>query len=228
MGKFVTRLIVVCNVDGAKSANGKIRYALFVKPSQVNQLVQSLNQYTHGYDHRERSQPRRRNQRKSKEGYLCVVFVCVVWEVHRPTIADNGDPVAVSLSGLHRSATSAYSKEIPGKLLACCVSVWNASARRSRIILKGTWLTAQTVIGELSGLFIGIRAPRGYPDCLKTVPVVSVSNSYQRIFGYSNYPPRLSKHASLWYTMYVKWFCVVNVLHCGYRLHVHVSMLPST
>ena len=50
MGKFVTRLIVVCNVDGAKSANGKIRYALFVKPSQVNQLVQSLNQYTHGYD----------------------------------------------------------------------------------------------------------------------------------------------------------------------------------
>ena len=44
MGKFVTRLIVVCNVDGAKSANGKIRYALFVKPSQVNQLVQSLNQ----------------------------------------------------------------------------------------------------------------------------------------------------------------------------------------
>ena len=23
------------------------------------------------------------------------------------------------------------------------------------------------------------------------------------------------KHASLWYTMYVKWFCVVNVLHCG-------------
>ena len=60
-----------------------------------------------------------------------------------------------------------------------------------QIILKGTWLTAQTVIGELSGLFIGIRAPRGYPDCLKTVPAVSVSNSYQRIFGYSNYPPRL-------------------------------------
>ena len=23
------------------------------------------------------------------------------------------------------------------------------------------------------------------------------------------------KYASLWYTMYVKWFCVVNVLHCG-------------
>ena len=139
-------------------------------------------------------QPRRRTQRKSKEGYLCAVFVCVVWEVHRPTIADNGDPVAVSLCGLHRPATSAHSKEIPGKLLACCVSVWNASARRSRIILKGTWLTAQTVIGELSGLFIGIRAPRGYPDCLKTVPAVSVSNSYQRIFGYSNYPPRLSCH----------------------------------
>ena len=90
-------------------------------------------------------QPRRRTQRKSKEGYLCAVFVCVVWEVHRPTIADNGDLVAVSLCGLHRPATSAYSKEIPGKLLACCVSVWNASARRSRIILKGTWLTAQTV-----------------------------------------------------------------------------------
>ena len=140
-------------------------------------------------------QPRRRTQRKSKEGYLCAVFVCVVWEVHRPTIADNGDPVAVSLCGLHRPATSAYSKEIPGKLLACCVSVWNASARRSRIILKGTWLTAQTVIGELSGLFIGIRAPRGYPDCLKTVPAVSVSNSYQRIFGYSNYPPRLNHDA---------------------------------
>ena len=50
MGKFVTRLIVVCNVDGDKSANGKIRYALFVKASQVNQLIQSLNQYTHGYD----------------------------------------------------------------------------------------------------------------------------------------------------------------------------------
>ena len=137
-------------------------------------------------------QPRRHTQRKSKEGYLCAVFVCVVWVVHRPTIADNGDPVAVSLCGLHRPAMSAYSKEIPGKLLACCVSVWNASARRSRIILKGTWLTAQTVIGELSGLFIGIRTPRGYPDCLKTVPAVSVSNSYQRIFGYSNYPPRLS------------------------------------
>ena len=118
----------------------------------------------------------------------------MVWEVHRPTIADNGDPVAVSLCGLHRPATSAYSKEIPGKLLACCVSVWNASARRLRIILKGTWLTAQTVIGELSGLFIGIRAPRGYPDCLKTVPAVSVSNSYQWIFGYSNYLPRLTVH----------------------------------
>ena len=142
-------------------------------------------------------QPRRRTQRKSKEGYLCAVFVCVVWEVHRPTIADNGDPVAVSLCGLHGPATSAYSKEIPGKLLACCVSVWNASARRSRIILKGTWLTAQTIIGELSGLFIGIRAPRGYPDCLKTVPAVSVSNSYQRIFGYSNYPPRLNHHHHL-------------------------------
>ena len=141
-------------------------------------------------------QPHRRTQRKSKEGYLCAVFVCVVWEVHRPTIADNGDPFAVSLCGLHRPATSAYSKEIPGKLLARCVSVWNASARRSRIILKGTWLTAQTVIGELSGLFIGIRAPRGYPDCLKTVPAVSVSNSYQRIFGYSNYPPRLTCHPS--------------------------------
>ena len=139
-------------------------------------------------------QPRRRTQRKSKEGYLCAVFVCVVWEVHRPTIADNGDPVAVSLCGLHRPATSVYSKEIPGKLLACCVSLWNASARRSRIILKGTWLTAQTVIGELSGLFIGIRAPRRYPDCLKTVPAVSVSNSYQRIFGYLNYPPRLTVH----------------------------------
>ena len=68
-------------------------------------------------------QPRRRTQRKSKEGYLCAVFVCVVWEVHCPTIADNGDPVAVSLCGLHRPATSAYSKEIPGKLLARCVSV---------------------------------------------------------------------------------------------------------
>ena len=68
-------------------------------------------------------QSRRRTQRKSKEGYLCAVFVCVVWEVHRPTIADNGDPVAVSLCGLHRPATSAYSKEITGKLLACCVSV---------------------------------------------------------------------------------------------------------
>ena len=118
---------------------------------------------------------------------MCVLLhAAQVWEVHRPTIADNGDPVAVSLCGLHRPATSAYSKEIPGKLLACCVSVRNASARRSRIILKGTWLTAQTVIGELSGLFIGIRAPRGYPDCLKTVPAVSVSNSYQRIFGYSD------------------------------------------
>ena len=150
-------------------------------------------------------QPRRRTQRKSKEGYLCAIFVCVVWEVHRPTIADNGDPVAVSLCGLHRPATSAYSKEIPGKLLARCVSVWNASARRSRIILKWTWLTAQTVIGELSGLFIGIRAPRGYPDCLKTVPAVSVSNSYQRIFGYSNYPPRLNVH-----------------------VHVHVLSVPTS
>ena len=101
MGKFVTRLIVVCNVDGAKSANGKIRYALFVKPSQVNQLVQSLNQLMGTI------QPRRHTQRKSKEGYLCAVFVCVVWGVHRPTIADNGDPVAVSLCGLHRPATSA-------------------------------------------------------------------------------------------------------------------------
>ena len=45
-------------------------------------------------------QPRRRTQRKSKEGYLCAVFVCVVWEVHRPTIADNGDPVAVSCIGV--------------------------------------------------------------------------------------------------------------------------------
>ena len=188
MGKFVTRLIVVCNVDGAKSANGKIRYALFVKPSQVMSCHVMSTNWSNAWTsiHMGTIQPRRRTQRKSKECYLCAVFVCVVWEVHHPTIADNGDPVAVSLCGLHRPATSAYSKEIPGKLLACCVSVWNASARRSRIILKGTWLTAQTVIGELSGLFIGIRAPCGYPDCLKTVPVVSVSNSYQRIFGYSD------------------------------------------
>ena len=173
-------------------------------------------------------QPRRRTQRKSKEGYLCAVFVCVVWEVHRPTIADNGDPVAVSLCGLHRPATSAYSKEIPGKLLACCVSVWNASARRSRIILKGTWLTAQTVIGELSGLFIGIRAPRGYLDCLKTVPAVSVSNSYQRIFGYSNYPPRLTAHVVPFNTAVVivwKRTCELNTALIVYRGVVIAQLL---
>ena len=115
----------------AKSANGKIRYALFVKPSQakssqvkpsqVNQLIQSLNHvpvYTWARSSHVgvlKGNPRR--------VYLCAVFVCVVWEVHRPTITDNGDPVAVSLCGLHRPATSAYSKEIPGKLLACCVRV---------------------------------------------------------------------------------------------------------
>ena len=181
MWKFVTRLIVVCNVDGAKSANGKIRYALFVKPSQVNQLVQSLKPvYTWVQSSHVgvlKGNPRR---------VTCVRYL-FVWcgKCIAQQLPIMGTPVAVSLCGLHRPATS-------GKLLTCCVSVWKASARRSRIILKATWLTAQTVIGELSGLFIGIRAPRGYPDCLKTVPAVSVSNSYQRIFGYSNYPPRLS------------------------------------
>ena len=146
-----------------KSANGKIRSALFVKPSQVKSTNWS-NPWTS--IHMGTIQPRRRTQRKSKEGYLCAVFVCVVWEVHRPTIADNGDPVAVSLCGLHRPATSAYSKEIPGKLLACCVSVWNASARRSRIILKRDlvnctnrhWRTIRVIYrcprpSRISGLF---------------------------------------------------------------------------
>ena len=145
MGKFVTRLIVVCNVDGAKSANGKIRYALFVKPSQVNQLVQSLNQYTYTWVQSSHVGVLKGNPRK----VACMLCECV--KCIRQTIADN---------------------------------------------IKR--LTAQTVIGELSGLFIGIRAPRGYPDCLKTVSAVSVSNSYQRIFGYSNYPPRLSQELALW------------------------------
>ena len=190
MGKFVTRLIVVCNVDGAKSANGKIRYALFAKPSQVNQLVQSF-------------EPVYTWVRSSHVGVLkwkwprrvtCVRYLfCVVWEVHRPNqlpiMGTRLRSVSVVYTGQLRRRTQRKSQE------SCLHVVWVceiASARRSRIILKGTWLTAQTVIGELSGLFIGIRAPRGYPDCLKTVPAVSVSNSYQRIFGYSNYPPRLS------------------------------------
>ena len=71
MGKFVTRLIVVCNVDGVKSANGKIRYALFVKPSQVNQLDQSLNQYTHGYN------PATSAYSKEIQGGLLVCGICL-------------------------------------------------------------------------------------------------------------------------------------------------------
>ena len=130
MGKFVTRLIVVCNVDGAKSANGKIRYALFVKPSQVNQF---LNQYTHGYKSSHvgvlKGNPRR---------VTCVrYFVCVGVGSASPNncrlMGTRLRSVSVVYTGQLRSA---YSKEIPGKLLACCVSVWNASARRSRIILK--------------------------------------------------------------------------------------------
>ena len=73
MGKFVTRLIVVCNVDGAKSANGKIVYALFVKPSQVKSTnkVQSLNQYTHGYD------PATSAYSKEIQGGLLVCGICL-------------------------------------------------------------------------------------------------------------------------------------------------------
>ena len=162
----------------------------FVTRYLSSQLVQSLNQYTHGYD-----QPVYTWVRSSHVGLLkgnpmrvtCVRYLfvwcgkCIAQQL--PIMGTRLRSVSVVYTGqLH--CTSAYSKEIPGKLLACC-----------GIILKGTWLTAQTVIGELSGLFIGIRAPRGYPDCLKTVPAVSVSNSYmyQRIFGYSNYPPRLNQ-----------------------------------
>ena len=179
MGKFVTRLIVVCNVDGAKSAKSSQPIGPILEP--VYTWVQSSHIGV-----------LKGNSRR----VTCVQYL-FVWCGKRiaqqlPIMGTRLRSVSVVYTG--RPATSAYSKEILGKLLARCVSVWNASARRSRIILKGTWLTAQTVIRELSGLFIGIRAPRGYPDCLKTVPAVSVSNSYQRIFGYSNYPPRLSWH----------------------------------
>ena len=147
-------------------------------------------------------QPRRRTQRKSKEGYLCAVFVCVLWEVHRPTFADNGDPVAVSLCGLHRPATSAYSKEIPGKLLACCVSVWNASARRSRINIKRDlvnctnrhWRTIR-VIYTCIHVHVGIRTPRGYPDCLKTA-----TNGYSDI---RTIRPGLACTSTLYIYMYM-------------------------
>ena len=136
-------------------------------------------------------QPRRRTQRKSKEGYLCAVFVCVVCGISdiAQQLTDYGDPVAVSLCGLHMASyTSAYSKEIPGKLLACCVSVWNASARRSRIILKGTWLTASNRLEHPGYLYI-LAPIRLSGVILKTVPAVYVS-CYQHS-DMTNYPPPL-------------------------------------
>ena len=160
MGKFVTRLIVVCNVDGAKSANGKIRYALFVKPSQVNQLVQSLNQYPRIWVRSSHVGVLKGNPRR----VTCVRYLfvwcgkCIAQQL--PIMGTRLRSVSVVYTG---ASYVGVLKGNPRKVacMACCVSVWNASARRSRIILKGT-------IGELSGLFIGIRAPRGYPDCLKT------------------------------------------------------------
>ena len=183
MGKFVTRLIVVCNVDGAKSANGKIRYALFVKPSQVNQLVQSLNQYTQWVRSSHIGVLKGNTRRVTCVQYLFVWCAkCIAQQL--PIMGTRLRSVSVVYTGQLRRHTQRNSQE---SCLHVVVSVWNASARRSRIILKGTWLTAQTVIGELSGLFIDIRAPRGYPDCLKNYPrfLLATATLYQRIFELS-------------------------------------------
>ena len=123
MGKFVTRLIVVCNVDGAKSANGKIclRAICQAKSSQTN-WSQSLNQYTHGYDSSHvgvlKGNPRR--------GYLCAVFVlCGVGKCIAQQLPIMGGPRlrSVLCGPTHASYVGVLKGKSQESLLACCVSV---------------------------------------------------------------------------------------------------------
>ena len=111
MGKFVTRLIVVCNGQISQWENSLHAICQLAKSSQPPILEPVYLQGTQRSSHVGvlKGNPRR---------VTCTAFICLcgVGKVHRPTIADNGDPVAVSLCGLQRPATSnAYSKEIPGK-----------------------------------------------------------------------------------------------------------------